>query len=71
MILQYAPHGNNGNGSRGRYVVLIGLAVFALCTLWIIERQFLPPVAVRPPPAFSLPISLLSLAAYERVEPHL
>jgi UDP-glucuronate decarboxylase len=41
----YAPHGNNGNGSRGRYVVLIGLAVFALCTLWIIERQFLPPVA--------------------------
>lgn len=25
--------------------MLIGLALFALCTLWIIERQFLPPTA--------------------------
>lgn len=29
--------------------MLIGLALFALCTLWIIERQFLPPTAVRSP----------------------
>jgi hypothetical protein len=37
--------------------VLIGLALFALCTLWIIERQFLPPTAVRRVPCISSPKS--------------
>jgi len=48
----YGLHGsggnNNGQWRGGRYAVLVGLALFALCTLWIIERQFLPST---PPPS--------------------